>query len=547
MATYDLTQAIPSVIKTGDILNCPYSGRGISLVLPSGSYKLECWGAQGGYRSSITYGGKGGYAAGTLALSSRRSIYLYTGGSGNYGSSFNGGGRRTTYNGGGGASDIRLGTDSLYARVIVAGGGGSDGASSKPGKYGGGLVGGDATESYGSIGYGGTQTGVSGGSAYITTKQSTGVTSKSDTYAGFGFGGNGIEISSGYGGAGGGGWYGGCGSCPDGSGDDDRGGGGGSGYVYTISSAVNYPAGCLLTERDYLNDTSLIDGNTAFLSPDGTSVTGREGDGYIRITVLNVITSFVKNNSSTWSALSSIFTKQPNTPILASQVAIGDKIWLNVNNVPTEFIVVHQGNPDNTIYNNSTYSSSFDGTWVLMKNIYTTAAWSTDSYYNNSTLQTLLNTTFLNTLDSDIQSAILTTAILYDPQPYYKYTHNAQTYIGKIFLPSTEEILGHTIHHKTAATLGAQWDYFKNGGNIDADQVYWSRSVLQDSNNGNYDQIIILSSSYMGNWAYGSPTASRGIRPAFILNPSTSVNTTLPWKPINKGYTKTSSGWKQIF
>jgi len=26
MATYDLTSSIPSKVKTGDILNCPYSG-----------------------------------------------------------------------------------------------------------------------------------------------------------------------------------------------------------------------------------------------------------------------------------------------------------------------------------------------------------------------------------------------------------------------------------------------------------------------------------------------------------------------------------------
>lgn len=134
MATYDLTSTIPSKIKTGDILNCPYSGTYKSITLPKGTYKLECWGAQGGSYSTSYYGGKGGYSVGTLNLSSDKIIYLYSSGAGNANTSstntttyleggFNGGGKGIRASGGG-ASDIRIGQNSLYARVIVAGGGG---------------------------------------------------------------------------------------------------------------------------------------------------------------------------------------------------------------------------------------------------------------------------------------------------------------------------------------------------------------------------------------------------------------------------------------
>ena len=41
MTTYDLTSSIPSSVKTGDILNCPYSGSVKSITLPKGQYKLE--------------------------------------------------------------------------------------------------------------------------------------------------------------------------------------------------------------------------------------------------------------------------------------------------------------------------------------------------------------------------------------------------------------------------------------------------------------------------------------------------------------------------
>ncbi len=286
MSTYDLTSSIPSssVLKTGDILNCPYSGSSKSITLPKGKYRLECWGAQGGYRSSSSYAGKGGYAKGTLTLTAATLIVLVAGGSGNTGGTsggFNGGGKRDSYPGGGGGSDIRIKTDNYLSRVIVAGGGGSDGASSRAGGYGGGERGQDATDGYGSYGNGGTQIG--NGSGSLSTDETS-----TSNYGGFGFGGYGTYYRSGYGGAGGGGWYGGCGTSPDSSGDDDKGGGGGSGYVYTSGTAANYPSGCTLNSNYYLTDTALVNGGTSFTDYSGSTVTGHEGNGAVRITCLDV-------------------------------------------------------------------------------------------------------------------------------------------------------------------------------------------------------------------------------------------------------------------
>ena len=291
MATYNLNSSIPSAssLKTGDILNCPYSGSYKTITLPKGTYLLECWGAQGGYRSSSTYGGKGGYAKGTLTLTANTTLYLYAGGAGNTGGTsggFNGGGCRDTYSGGGGGSDIRIGQNSYYARVIVAGGGGSDGASSKTGGAGGGTNG-QACQGggFGTGGYYGTQTGLSSGSPASSKPTSSG---SSYIYGGFGFGGYGSYYRSGYGGAGGGGWYGGCGSYPDSSADDDLAGGGGSGYVYTSATASNYPSGCLLNSNYYLTSTTLVDGTTSFTDYSGSTVTGHSGDGVIRITCTKI-------------------------------------------------------------------------------------------------------------------------------------------------------------------------------------------------------------------------------------------------------------------
>lgn len=273
-------------------MNFDYTGAVQSVTLNAGTYTLECWGAQGGYRSSSSYGGAGGYSIGTLSLSSKTTLYIYVGGSGNsvtsanssgyYPGGFNGGGYRNTYKGGGGATDIRIGTDSLYSRVIVAGGGGSDGSSSQSGGYAGGTSGARGSFGYGSYGYGGNQTATYSSLNAIASQGTN--NNSSDCAAGFGFGGFGCYSSSGYGGAGGGGWYGGQGTYPDGSGDDDGGGGGGSGYVYTSSTAKNYPQGCLLNSSYYLTDAQTIAGNQAFTSPEGTSETGHSGNGFCRIT-----------------------------------------------------------------------------------------------------------------------------------------------------------------------------------------------------------------------------------------------------------------------
>lgn len=291
-------------VKKGQILKYDYTGAVQTVTLPKGIYKLECWGAQGGYRSDASYGGKGGYAVGTLTLEEDTQLFIYSGGSGQTGGTsggFNGGASRTTYNGGGGGSDIRIGQDSLYARVLVAGGGGSCGASTKTGGYGGGDTAGAATDGYGSGGGAGTQTaGGTGGSA---------------TSGSFGKGGAGTYRKSGYGGSGGGGWYGGGGTYPDSSGDDDKGGGGGSGYIYTSSTASNYPSECLLTSKYYLTEAQNIAGNTAFPTTDGSSTeTGHSGNGYVKITVIKASSvAFRCKIGGTWKEASGAYMKANGT------------------------------------------------------------------------------------------------------------------------------------------------------------------------------------------------------------------------------------------
>lgn len=274
-------------LKSGDALLFNYTGAKEQLELSEGVYKIECWGAQGGSYSTY-YGGKGGYSVGTLTLHENTTLFFYVGGQPATNSSdrvqttggFNGGGKgynrwysgTYTYGqGGGGGSDVRIGTDSLYARVIVAGGGG-----------------GSASENAATTKYGGGTSSGSPQSGYAASQTAPG------TGGSFGAGGSATTGGSNYkygSGGGGGGWYGG-GACANYSDSTNYRSynGGGSGYVYTNTTAQSYPSGCLLNEQYYLADAATYAGNISFATFDGSTETGHNGNGIIKITI-------VKSNS----------------------------------------------------------------------------------------------------------------------------------------------------------------------------------------------------------------------------------------------------------
>ena len=277
----------------------------------TGYYKLQVWGAEGGYGSthSTSYpGGKGGYSEGVVKLFKNDTIYIHTGGVGNDGTSTagiktggtNGGGNSGYYRSGsgGGGTDIRIkpstapaatNYDTYYARVIVAGGGGGGAYySNYYGGYGGGTTGQNGK------GYNTTYN-AKGGSQ--TTGGAAGYYGTSSSYKGtpgsFGEGGaaNTISSTNNYGrsAGGGGGWYGGGGGGYRASSSSyyygQSGGGGGSGYVYTSSTASNVPSsGWLLTSTYYLTSASTTAGNVEFTSTSGGTETGHESNGYALVT-----------------------------------------------------------------------------------------------------------------------------------------------------------------------------------------------------------------------------------------------------------------------
>lgn len=255
----------------------------------SGYYKLETWGAQGGFGNQYK-GGYGGYSLGIIKLVKDSKLFIYIGGqgvsnvtNGTYGGGYNGGGNAKYNNdpnggeigGGGGASHIATSLGLLIELIdkksdviiVSGGGGGADywyglGGQWGYGGHAGGYIGTDGTTShYHIVGTGGTQTAPGTG----------GITGT------FGKGGNGATIDAG-GAGGGGGWYGGGGS------SDNAGGGGGSGYIGNtlLTDKYMYCYNCETSDED---STRTYTTTCAEETP--TDNCAKIGNGYARITYLH--------------------------------------------------------------------------------------------------------------------------------------------------------------------------------------------------------------------------------------------------------------------
>ena len=274
---------IPAGFVDIETTRYPYTGKSQTVTLDPGLYRLRCWGAQGGSYSNTYQGGAGGYSEGVIRLEETTTLYLYAGGqpkpltsSGTSAAGFNGGGTGTYHSfigytnfypqGGGGGTDIRIGSTSLYARVIVAGGGAgsTDSYNALNTRFGGGL------SSGGYSGYEATQT-----TGYKFGKGQSGDNDHTNyKYSAPGSGG---------------GWYGGKSSTQySDSTSYSSYSAGGSGYVYTEETASNYPSGCLLNSSYYLSDAKTIAGNMPIPDPNDFSqtTTGRLGNGYITISTV---------------------------------------------------------------------------------------------------------------------------------------------------------------------------------------------------------------------------------------------------------------------
>jgi len=224
--------------------------------------------------------------------------------------------------------------------------------------------------------------------------------------------------------------------------------------------------------------------------------------------------------------MSVLISKQmvvPSMDKLLSDYAVGESVFLNVNGTKTEFLVVNQGIPSNS----NLYDASCNGTWLLMKDIYTNRAWDgDDNDYENSSIRTYLNGTFFGLFDSATQSVIKQVKI-----PYHKgLGNNGSVYSKssglstKIFLLSGYEVgwINEKSEHRNYLPIdGASVDYFKGCAATDSKRIayyngtattWWLRSPHLDDYGWVWD---VLSSTGGSNYNYSNQ--SIGVRPALVM------------------------------
>ena len=203
-------------------------------------------------------------------------------------------------------------------------------------------------------------------------------------------------------------------------------------------------------------------------------------------------------------------------------LAVGSIVKIKVNGASKDFIVVQQGNP-----NTGTYDASCDGTWLLMKDIYTTSTFGNNNSYKDSSIHTYLNGTFYNLIDSNIRAAIKQVKI-----PYQNGTGSGGSLATgsnglstKVFLLSGYEVGWTTSDDVYFPIDGAKLDYFGNGSGGNSKRVayngsdaaiWWLRSPYTYSSSDVWR--VNTDGSYISYW-HGR---SFGVRPALIL-PSTTL------------------------
>ena len=201
--------------------------------------------------------------------------------------------------------------------------------------------------------------------------------------------------------------------------------------------------------------------------------------------------------------------------------AVGSIVKIKVNGAAKDFIIVHQGKPS------SVYDDSCNGTWLLMKDIYTTYTFGNNNSYKDSSIHTYLNGTFYNLIDSDIRAAIKQVKI-----PYLNGTGGGDGSLAtganglstKVFLLSGYEVGWTTSDDRNFPKDGIRLAYFGSGSGGNSKRVAYNGSStamwwLRSPHTDNYGSVWAVNTegSYdAGRWNYHSC----GVRPALIL-PST--------------------------
>ena len=193
---------------------------------------------------------------------------------------------------------------------------------------------------------------------------------------------------------------------------------------------------------------------------------------------------------------------------------VGDIIKIKENSTAVDFIVVHKGAPSTAYYGMD------GGVIVLRKDIHSNGVYdSSNNDYANSDVHSWCNNTYLNTIQADVRSQIMTVRI-----PYRRGTSGSSVSTGanglqcRAFLLSTREV---DSVESYSPNEGAVFSYFSGGGNSKriarlngSPNYWWLRSPAIDTEADSIFYVATDGGAYISDYI---STYSYGRRPAFVL------------------------------
>lgn len=205
------------------------------------------------------------------------------------------------------------------------------------------------------------------------------------------------------------------------------------------------------------------------------------------------------------------------------ELAVGTSVFMKNYSTTEEFIVVHQGNPDPTLYD-----SSCDGTWLLRKDIHSKRVFDSgyDSWYSNSDIDKWLKNTYINGFDYN-HIPIKTVKVPWRmSEDSTDIESGADGHSTTFFLLSYAEIGGTS---STAPREGTVLKYFNGAGNSEriayyngTATVWWLRTPDPTSDEDDEEQVYAIISTGQFDTVYVD--SSFGVRPACILPSSTPID-----------------------
>ena len=216
----------------------------------------------------------------------------------------------------------------------------------------------------------------------------------------------------------------------------------------------------------------------------------------------------------------------------ASDLEVGGTVFLNVEGVPREFIIIHQGNPDTSFYH-----GSCDGTWLMMKDILYTNTWGPYNV-NYHVAHNRLTSAFVPLLDADVQECMHTVIIPYaglDDESDDTVFKGSEGLSGKAFLLSVKEIGATGVASISGVAMpkdGVQLDYFKNVANGDSKLIAyydgvatkWFTRTRGPTDEGTQGRVVWTVTAE-GTIDIDASYDQNGHRPVIILPPNATFST----------------------